>query len=85
MRGWFAANEVLAFLLEIAAFVALGWWGFGAGHEGAARVLLGVGTPAAAIALWVLFAAPRARWRPGLALVLVVKAVVLGGGALAVH
>ncbi|MFJ8544094.1 YrdB family protein [Streptomyces sp. NPDC093586] len=84
-RGWFTANEVLAFLLEIAVLAALGWWGFGAGHEGVVRVLLGVGTPASAIVLWGLFAAPRARWRPALPLVLVVKAVVLGGGALAVY
>ncbi|MEV6740373.1 DUF2568 domain-containing protein [Streptomyces sp. NPDC051104] len=32
-----------------------------------------------------LFAAPKARWRPRLPLVLVVKTVVLGGGAAAVH
>lgn len=85
VRPWYAANESLAFLIELAALVCLGWWGFGAGHEGALRILLGVGTPALAVVVWGLFAAPRARLRPGLPLVLVVKAVVLGGGAAALY
>ncbi|MET8949541.1 YrdB family protein [Streptomyces sp. NPDC004393] len=82
---WYAVNEVLAFLIELAALVCLGWWGFGAGHEGVLRIVLGVATPALAVVVWGLFAAPRARLRPGLPLVLVVKAVVLGGGAAALY
>ncbi|MGW6061846.1 YrdB family protein [Streptomyces sp. NPDC055189] len=84
-RPWYAANEALAFLLELAALGFLSWWGFGAGHEGALRLLLGVGTPLLAIVLWALFAAPRARLRPRLPFVLVVKALVLGGGAAALY
>ncbi|WUQ34277.1 YrdB family protein [Streptomyces sp. NBC_00234] len=84
-RGpWFMANEVLAFFLELAALACLGWWGFATPDGTVARLLLGVGTPAAAIVLWALFAAPRARFSLPLAGVLLVKAVVLGGGALAV-
>ncbi|WP_327682236.1 YrdB family protein [Kitasatospora sp. NBC_00458] len=82
-RPWYAANELVAFLLELAALGSLGWWGFGAGHEGVLRILLGVGAPLAGIVLWALFAAPRARLRPRLPLVLAVKALVLGGGAAA--
>lgn len=48
-------------------------------------VLLGLGVPAAAVTLWGLFAAPRARFRPPLAGVPAVKALVLGGGAAAVY
>ncbi|OLZ61361.1 hypothetical protein AV521_43740 [Streptomyces sp. IMTB 2501] len=84
-RPWYAANEAVAFLLELAALGLLGWWGFGAGHEGVLRILLGVGTPLLAVVVWALFAAPRARWRPRLLLVLVVKALVLGGGAAALY
>ncbi|MEU6763983.1 YrdB family protein [Streptomyces sp. NPDC046853] len=84
-RPWYAANEVLAFVLELAALVFLSWWGFGAGHEGALRIVLGVGTPLLAILLWALFAAPKARLRPRLPFVLVVKALVLGGGAAALY
>ncbi|MGW2938344.1 YrdB family protein [Streptomyces sp. NPDC001156] len=84
-RRWYAANELLAFLLELAALACLSWWGFAVGDDEALRILLGVGTPLLAVVLWSLFAAPKARLRPPLPLVLAVKAVVLGGGAAAVY
>lgn len=84
-RPWFAANELLAFLLELAALGCLAWWGFSTGDGWLPHLLLGVGTPLLAVVLWGLFAAPKARLRPGLPLVLLVKAVVLGGGAAAVY
>ncbi|RKN43123.1 YrdB family protein [Streptomyces hoynatensis] len=84
--GWagrpvFAANETLAFLVEVLALAFLAWWGFALG--GVLGVACGIGAPAAGIALWGAFAAPRARIRLPLAGVLVVKALVLGGGAVA--
>ncbi|MFI9251910.1 YrdB family protein [Streptomyces sp. NPDC053069] len=84
-RRWYAANELLAFLLELAALACLGWWGSAVGEGAAPRLLLGLGTPLAAIVLWSLFAAPKARLRPRLPLVLAVKTVVLGGGAAALY
>ncbi|RAS30481.1 uncharacterized protein DUF2568 [Streptomyces avidinii] len=84
-RPWCAANEVLAFVLELVAIGALAWWGFTAPEGAAASAALGIGTPAAAVALWGLFAAPRARFSLPLPGVLVVKALVLGGGAAAVY
>ncbi|MFJ8883289.1 YrdB family protein [Streptomyces sp. NPDC102402] len=84
-RPWFAANEVLAFVLELVAIGALAWWGFTAPEGVAASVVLGIGAPAAAVVLWGLFAAPRARFSLPLAGVLAVKTVVLGGGAAAVY
>ncbi|WRZ88480.1 YrdB family protein [Streptomyces sp. NBC_01007] len=84
-RPWFAANEILAFVVELVALACLGWWGFTTGHGQLLHILLGVGTPLSAIVLWSLFAAPKARLRPGLPLVLLVKALVLGGGAAAVY
>lgn len=85
-RPWWAANEVLAFVLELAALACLSWWGFHAGDGDLARQLLpAVGIPALAIALWGLFAAPRARIRLPRAGVLAVKAVVLGGGAFGLY
>ncbi|MEU0782759.1 YrdB family protein [Streptomyces sp. NPDC006173] len=82
---WFTANELLAFLLELAALAFLSWWGFGTGGNAALRIVLGVGVPLAAIVLWGLFAAPKARLRPALALVLLVKALVLVGSAAALY
>lgn len=85
-RPWWAANEALAFVLELAALACLSWWGFHAGGGSPARqLLLAFGIPALAIALWGLFAAPRARIRLPLAGVLAVKAVVLGGGAFGLY
>ncbi|MCN9242326.1 YrdB family protein [Streptomyces sp. RY43-2] len=81
--SWYVANEFLAFVLELAALACLSWWGFTVGDSKALHVLLGLGTPSAAVVLWWLFAAPKARLRPPLPYVLVVKAVVLGGGAVA--
>lgn len=78
-------NEGLAFLLEVVAIVALAWWGFTAGGNIVASIVLGVGTPVAAMVLWGLFAAPRARFKVALPFVLLVKAVVFGAGALAFH
>ncbi|MFD0899388.1 YrdB family protein [Actinomadura sediminis] len=78
------ANEGLAFLIEMAAFAALAWWGFTAGDAVAVNVLLGIGAPAAAIVLWGLFAAPKARFDAGLPVVLLVKALVFAAAALAV-
>jgi hypothetical protein len=70
-----AANEALAFLLEIIALTALGWWGLRTGGP-AAHVVLGVGAPLLAAVIWGLFAAPRARMRLPLAGVLAVKVLV---------
>ncbi|MGW0935007.1 YrdB family protein [Streptomyces sp. NPDC002666] len=84
-RPWWAANEVLAFLVELAALACLFWWGFSLGDTVVVQLPLGLGVLTIAIALWGLFAAPRARFRLPLSGVLAVKTVVLGGGALALH
>lgn len=84
-RPWWAANELLAFLLELVALACLFRWGFSLADNLAVRLLLGCAVLAAAIVLWALFAAPRARFRPPLAGVLAVKALVLGGSAFALY
>jgi len=84
-RPWLAANEVLAFVLELVAIGCLAWWGFTAVDGAALSSVLGLGVPATAVVLWGAFAAPRARIRLPLAGVLAVKAVVLGGSAAAVY
>jgi hypothetical protein len=48
----------LKFLLELAAFAGLAYWGARTGG-----VLLAIAAPAAAIALWAVFAAPRSERR----------------------
>ena len=55
-------NLAVKFLLELAAFAALAYWGATTGH-GAWAVLLAIAAPLAAVIVWGLFAAPRARRR----------------------
>lgn len=57
-----SANLAVKFLLELAAFAAFCYWGAQTG-TGATAVVLAIVTPAAAIAVWSAFAAPRARRR----------------------
>lgn len=78
-------NEGLAFVLEVAAIVALAWWGFTTGGNVVVNIALGVGSPVGAMVLWGLFAAPRARFKVALPFVLLVKAIVFGAGALAFY
>jgi hypothetical protein len=47
----------LKFLLELAAFAALSYWG------AQTSVLLAIAAPALAVALWAVFAAPRSERR----------------------
>ncbi|MFI0410326.1 YrdB family protein [Actinomadura sp. 3N508] len=78
-------NEGLAFLLEMATIVWLVWWGFATGGNVLIGIILGIGAPTAAMTLWGLFAAPKARYKVALPFVLLVKALVFGAGALALY
>ena len=75
-------NDVVAFLVEVAALLVLSAWGFRGGSSLVPKVLLGLGTPTVAIALWGLFAAPRSVFAVPAAR-LAVKVLVLGAAALA--
>jgi hypothetical protein len=79
---WRVGNLGLAFALELAAIVALGYWGFHVGGSVGGKVLPGIGVPAVAIVLWALFAAPKATVSsPVLHWITVV--LVFGGAAVA--
>ncbi|PRX46087.1 uncharacterized protein DUF2568 [Prauserella shujinwangii] len=77
------ANDILAFLLELAALGALAYWGFTLGAPVAVRIAAGAGAPALAATVWGLFAAPRARFPLPTAGVLAVKALVFGAATIA--
>ncbi|MEU4280207.1 YrdB family protein [Streptomyces tanashiensis] len=78
-------NEGLAFLLELAALAVLAWWGWESAENTALRLLLAITAPGLAAVVWGLFAAPRARFPVPLAGVLLVKALVFGAAAVALH
>src|SRR5919108_3961807 len=50
------------FVLEIAALVALGYWGFETAESTAAELLLGLRLPLLAAVIWGLFVSPKARY-----------------------
>jgi hypothetical protein len=83
--AWRSANEALAFLLELAALAALGYWGFRVGPNLPARIVLGVGAVALAVVVWGLFAAPRARFKLPVVGVLAVKVLVFGSATAALY
>jgi Protein of unknown function (DUF2568) len=78
-----AMTLIVAFLVELAALAALGWWGFATGGAAAAKVALGIGVPLVVAVVWGVFVSPKANVAlPGAAQV-AIKAAVFGGAALA--
>lgn len=57
-------NLALRFLLEVAALVAIGYWGFSQ-HAGILRFIIGLGGPLLAAVLWGTFAVPDDPSRSG--------------------
>jgi hypothetical protein len=57
-------NLGVRFLLEIAALIAMGYWGWHQ-SDGALRYVLAIGIPVVAAALWGTFAVPDDKSRSG--------------------
>lgn len=62
--GSHPVNLAVRFLLEIAALVAIGYWGWSQ-HDGILRYLLAIGGPILAAVLWGTFAVPDDPSRSG--------------------
>lgn len=77
------AIGLVRFALELTAVIAVGSWGWQAGGDSAARVVLAVGAPLLAAVLWGQFVAPRAPRYLGRRGRLVVEAGVFGAAVLA--
>lgn len=82
-QGFWRANEILAFFLEVVALWAVGGWGWHVGSGVLLKLLLAIGLPLVAAVVWGLFAAPRAVVRLPVAGILAVKAVVFTAATLA--
>jgi hypothetical protein len=78
------ANLALAFLLELCALAALGYWGVWVGSGPVTKTALGIGAPLFAAILWGVFAAPRAPVSVPL-VGLVVKVIVFGSAVAALY
>jgi Protein of unknown function (DUF2568) len=75
--AWNAVWLTVAFASEIAALVALGYWGFAQDGPWGLRLALGIGAPAVAAVLWGVFAAPQAPVQV-FVLAVLVKVLVFG-------
>lgn len=82
MRSLYAVAAAVAFLLELAALAALGYWG-GVTGTGAWAWVLAALTPLAAAVLWGTFASPRAPVRLPVAPKIALRLAVLLGGNVA--
>jgi len=77
------ANMVLRFIVELTAYAALGYWGAANHSPLIVRVALAIFTPLAAMVLWSLLLAPKARWRLGDPMAIVSELAVFTGAAVA--
>jgi hypothetical protein len=59
------SNLALRFLLELAALTTFGYWGATNGAGRVVSILLALGLPSIAAALWGLFISPKARFATG--------------------
>jgi hypothetical protein len=75
-------NDVLRFLLELFAFVTLGFWGFVAWPL-PWNIVVGIGAPLLAIVLWALFRSPRAVFHIDAFGRAIVEIIVMAAAALA--
>ena len=82
MEGVKGLLLAVRFGLELAALIALGYWGFKTSDGTLTKILLGVGTPIVAAVLWGLFVSPKARFGSPV-LKAVFEFVVFGAAALA--
>jgi glucose dehydrogenase len=77
------ANLALRFLLELAALVAFGYWGFKAGEGRGMKVLLGIGVPLLVVIIWTTFVSPNSAVSLPAAVKVIVGLVILEGAAVA--
>ncbi|WP_328722072.1 YrdB family protein [Streptomyces sp. NBC_00247] len=80
-----AANELLAFLVEVVALVAFARWGWHASENTALRVLLAVTVPGVAATVWGMYASPKARYALPVAGVVGVKMLVFACAVAALY
>ena len=69
-------NSLLAFLVEIAMLVLLGYWGDHTSDNNVFKYIFAIATPAGAAVLWGIFAAPRSKTRLRQPLLLIFKLVL---------
>lgn len=83
LRQFVMANAFLAFAIELAMLVFVGWWALSLDDPMWTRLLVAAVAVGGLVVLWGAFAAPRARFPLPNAATALVKAAAFGSGALA--
>lgn len=76
-------NLGLAFFVELAALIALGYWGFKTGQNIPVKIVLGLGAPVLGAVIWAIFGAPKSSMQLQGVAYLALQAVVFGAAAVA--
>lgn len=76
-------NLAFRFILELIALVALALWGFSSSSELIIQLVLGLGAPAVAIAIWGTLVAPKAPRRLEDPIRVALEVVIFGVASLA--
>ncbi len=78
-------NLAVSFSLELCALAALGYWGLVVGGNPITKVVLGIGSPLLAAAVWGTFVAPKAAIALSMPLRLLPEALVFGSATAALY
>jgi Protein of unknown function (DUF2568) len=75
------ANLGVRFVVEMAAYAALAYWGVSTGAPPAGRVALAIVAPVSALIVWWMFLAPKAQWHADEPFALVLELAVFAAAA----
>jgi Protein of unknown function (DUF2568) len=73
-----AANDAIRFLVEIAALVAVSYWGFHDHSSWTGKLILGIGAPVLVAATWAIWMAPQSGRRAPEGMRAVIEIVIFG-------
>lgn len=73
-----AANDTIRFVVEIAALVAISYWGFHDHSSWAEKLILGIGVPVLVAAAWAIWMAPQSGRRAPEGMRAVLEIVIFG-------
>lgn len=80
-----AVNAAVRFLLELAALVAVGYWGYSLGQTQLVKLGVGIGLPVVVAAVWAAFGSPAAPYRLGQPWRVLLEVLILGGAAVTLY
>lgn len=83
--GLSAVNAGVRFLLELAALVVAGYWGYSIGQTQVVKIGLGIGLPLTVAVVWGVFGSPAAPYRLSRPWRLSLEIFILGGAAIGLY